>query len=59
MNEAIQRLDDGMVLVRELERQSRVITGDLIKLLKNSREMLENAKDDMRAEGGRDGDDSE
>ncbi|CZS99480.1 uncharacterized protein RAG0_07836 [Rhynchosporium agropyri] len=59
MNEVVNRIDTAIDLVMKLLYGSNNIDNitieyNLIDLLKESREILDSAKDDMRAEGGRD-----
>ncbi|KAH7378946.1 hypothetical protein BKA64DRAFT_714117 [Cadophora sp. MPI-SDFR-AT-0126] len=58
MNEALHRIDAAIGLVMKLAYGSNdlgnVTISNLVGLLKNSRAILDSAKDDMRAEGGRD-----
>ncbi|CZT53521.1 uncharacterized protein RSE6_15141 [Rhynchosporium secalis] len=59
MNEAVDRIDTAIGLAMNLSYGSNnmdniTIEYNLIDLLKELREILESAKDDMRAEGGRD-----
>ncbi|KAH9205166.1 hypothetical protein DL95DRAFT_397897 [Leptodontidium sp. 2 PMI_412] len=56
MNEALHRIDAAIGLVMKLAYGSNdldnVTINNLVGLLKNSRAILDSAKDDMRAEGG-------
>ena len=56
MNEALHRIDAAIGLVMKLAYESNdldnVTINNLVGLLKNSRAILDSAKDDMRAEGG-------
>ncbi|PVH67629.1 hypothetical protein DL98DRAFT_600290 [Cadophora sp. DSE1049] len=58
MNEALHRIDTAIGLVMKLAYGSNdlddITINNLVGLLKDSRGILDSAKDDMRAEGGRD-----